>query len=381
MAKSARRSAKGKAPAASPAASSGASTPNSQSGPLPPFTLAPECLTPFLKLLSSNEVYLVHIDISALELKKQTFIIPAVTNIIIIALIALRVYMGRTMYPAILATVLGFTSSMNIDTSSLSWPELANLILRRALPVLFDYFLVITFLPWPIRFFNGPIQWRRRIGFRSQEIIVRRSQPTISQNLERNRWVREDEEMRDKIVAAVTPDRLLKTGYLLVDADWDLDYPAMIKAHELVNGTNDSMSRTSDSLPLDEFRTAVLVNTDNDGWIIWHVGDENTEEGRTRSKQRDQILAFKEKLTDMGHEELFFRWVELIQYESTQPGGFTAERQASAMVQAKQLFEDAGVDFTRFWQEVGGMEGFGDGDGDADADADVDVDAYADQLD
>lgn len=161
--------------------------------------------------------------------------------------------------------------------------------------------------------------------------------------------------MRDKIVAAVTPERLKKTGYLLVDADWDLDYDAMIRAHDLVDRT-----RKDNGVPLDEFRTAVLVNTDADGWLIWRVGDEDTPEGRARSVQRDQILAFKDKLTDMGKEDLFFRWVELIQYESTLPGGFTPDRQRSAMVQAKQLFEDEGVDFTRFWREVGGMEGMPD---------------------
>ncbi|KAL4978228.1 hypothetical protein BDW66DRAFT_130575 [Aspergillus desertorum] len=370
MAKPARRSAKGKAPATS-THSPGSSTPISQSGPLPPFMLAPECLAPFLKLLSPREVYLIHIDSSAVDLKKQAFVISAITNVLIIALIAYRVYVGRTMYPELLATVFGLTDSTNLDTSSLSFTELATLILRRALPVLFDYFLVVTFLPWLLQFCSGPFQWRRRIGFRNAEIIVRRSQPSLSATLDRNCWIREDEEMRDKIVAAVTPDRLAKTGYLLVDADWDLEYEAMIKAHELTDSTNPN------SLPLDEFRTAVLVNTDSEGWIIWRVGDENTEEGRTRSKQRDQILAFKDKLTAMGQEELFFRWVELIQYESTQPGGFTPERQASAMMQAKQLFLDAGVDFTRFWQEVGGMEGFGDANGEEV----VDVDRHADQLD
>jgi hypothetical protein len=104
----------------------------------------------------------------------------------------------------------------------------------------------------------------------------------------------------------------------------------------------------------------VLVNTDADGWLIWRVEDEDTAEARTRSAQSDQILAFKDKLTAMGKEDLFFRWVELIQYESTQPGGFTPERQRSAMLQAKELFEKENVDFARFWQEVGGMEGFAD---------------------
>ncbi|KKK24009.1 hypothetical protein P175DRAFT_0500300 [Aspergillus ochraceoroseus IBT 24754] len=355
MAKSARRSAKGKAPVISSVSSSGASTPSSQSGPLPPFTIAPHSLTPFLDLLSPEGVYLVHIDTTTLEVKKQSFIVPSIINVFIIALLAVRIYMGRKVYPALLATVIGLTSSMNVDTAAMSWEEIGKITLRRAGPVIFDYFLVTLFLSWPIRFYYGPVKWRRKIGFRNHEIIVRCSQSRLSNSLERNRWIRENEEMRDKIVAAVTPDRIRKTGYLLVDADWDLDYNAMIMAHQLVDSTRDGSG-----LPLDEFRTAVLVNTDTDGWLIWHVGDENTEEGRTRSKQRDQILAFKEKLTEMGKEELFFRWVELIQYESTRPGGFTPERQESAMIQAKQLFEEADVDFARFWQEVGGMEGFAD---------------------
>jgi hypothetical protein len=144
----------------------------------------------------------------------------------------------------------------------------------------------------------------------------------------------------------------------------------MIKAHALV--TPPSQKDSTPALPLDEFRTAVLVNTDTDGWLIWRVGDEDTPEGRTRTKQRDQIIAFKDKLSDMGHEDLFFRWVELIQYESTRPGGFTAERQQAAMVQAKALFEEAGVDFATFWAEVGGMEGFGDTEGEGEADWGVD---------
>ncbi|KAL3464426.1 hypothetical protein BJX64DRAFT_254982 [Aspergillus heterothallicus] len=370
MAKSARRSAKGKSPAASPLSSSGSSTPSSQSGPLPPFVVAPASLKPIVPLLSEDEVYLIHIDNSALDLKKQTFIIPAITNAAIAALLAYRIYAGRTLYPALIATVIGIANPLTVDASTLPWPQLASLIVRRTIPVILDYFLFVTFVPWLINFFRGPLKWRRAVGFQNQEIIVRRSQPALSKPLQRNRWIRENDEMRDKIVAAVTPDRLTKTGYLLVDADWALDYPAMIKAHSLVNPS----TRETTPLSLDEFRTAVIVNTDTDGWLIWHVGDEDSAEGRTRTKQRDQIIAFKEKLADMGHEDLFFRWVELIQYESTQPGGFTAERQQAAMVQAKTLFEEAGVDFAKFWAEVGGMEGFGEEDAEGQGEADWGVD-------
>ena len=354
MVKSAKKSGKGKASASPAISSSGTSTPTSDSaaGPLPPFSKAPEYLKPVLEPLSPKEVYLVHIDTSPEELKRQSFVVPVFINVVITSIIVARVYFGLYVYPGMMAAVVGLTSSMSVDTTTLTSAEMALVILRRLLTVVIDYSLLSLFLAWPIRFILGPVKWRRAIGFLPSEIIVRRSQSSISKNLVRNRWIREDEAVRDKIVAQVTPERLQKTGYLLVDADWDLDYGAMIRAHELV-----ARPRKDGGVSFDEFRTAVLVNTDADGWLIWRVDDEDSAAGKEESAQRDQILAFKDKLTDMGKEDLFFRWVEIIQYESTQPGGFTPERQRSAMVQAKQLFEKENVDFSRFWREVGGMEG------------------------
>ena len=353
MAKSARRAGKGKAPVTPSASSSAVSTPISENGPLPPFTQIPESLASFVEPLSPQEVYLIHIDSSPHELKKQTFIVPAVMNVIITIIIAARVYMVRFFYPALLATVLGLASPTTLDTSTMSWMEIAKAILFRTGNVVLDYFLVLVFLPWPIRFILGPVNWRRSIGFRGHEIIIRRSQRIWSKHLVRNHWIRDDEGNRDKIVAAVTPERTQKPGYMLVDADWDLDYDAMIRAHELVDP-----ARKGKAMPLREFRTAVLVNTDANGWLIWHVGDEDSSEASGGSEQRDQILLFREKLAAMGKEDLFFRWVEIIQFESSQEGGFTLERQQSAMVQAKKLFEDGGVDFGSLWRDVGGLEGF-----------------------
>lgn len=307
-------------------------------------------MQPFVEPLSPDEVYLVHIDITAEELKRQTFTVPFIVNLIIGAVIGLRVYMGISTYPALVATLIGLQSSMTVDTAATPWTEAAQIVLKRTGTLALDYLLVTMFLSWPINFIKGPVRWRRAVGFREREIIVRRSHRSWSKNLERNKWIREDEARRDKIVAAVTPERVGKTGYLLVDEDWNLDYAAMVRAHALVDRT-----RRGDGVQLDEFRTAVLVNTDADGWLIWRVGDENTPAGQERSVQRDQIIAFKEKLTEMGKEDLFLRWVELIQWESSQPGGFTAERQRSAMLQAKQMFEDENVDFSRFWDDMGGM--------------------------
>ncbi|GKZ29244.1 hypothetical protein AbraIFM66950_003858 [Aspergillus brasiliensis] len=362
MAKSARRGPKGKASVTPSAASSGTSTPSSQAGPIPPFVRAPESLKPLLESLSPREVYLIHVDTCPVDIKKQTFIVPCVINVIVVVLLALRIYMVRNMYPAMIAALIGMNNSMSVDTSTMDWAEVFLVALRRIGNVLFDYFLLTIFLAWPIRFLFGGVRWRRNIGFRPHEIIVRRSQPDMTQGLKRDRWIREDEETRDKIIAAVTPERIRKTGYLLIDQDFDLEYDAMIKAHEMVDNP-----KSDDKVSMDDFRTAVLVNTDAHGWLIWHVGDENEKispdtsnipADPARSAQRDQILVFKDKLTAMGKEDLFYRWVELVQYESTQPGGFTPERQQSAMLQVKQLFEENDVDFSQFWEDVGGLEEF-----------------------
>lgn len=342
MTKSSRR----KTPRSTPG-SSGTSTP--VTGPIPPFNKIPTILNPFVEPLAPEEVYLVHIDTTATDLKWQTFIVPTVVNAVVAIVIALRVYMGFSTYPAMLMMLLGMESSLSVDTATTPWTEIAKIILKRTGAILIDYFLVTLFLSWPFHFVLGPVRWRRAVGFRDREIIVRRSHRNWSRKLERNKWMRDNEAMRDKIVAAVTPERVGKTGYLLVDEDWNLDYRAMVRAHALVD-----LTRKGEGVQLDEFRTAVLVHTDADGWLIWRVEDENTPQ---RSAQRDQILAFKEKLTGMGKEDLFFRWVELVQWESSQPGGFTPERQRSAMLQAKQMFEEENVEFSDFWEDLGGMDG------------------------
>lgn len=156
MAKSARKTSKAKAsPVMQSTTSSGASTPASESGPLPPFTQIPESLVSFVEPLSPNEVYLIHIDNSAHDLKKQTFIVPAIMNIVIAALLAARIYMVRYFYPALLATFVGLTSSTTLDTTDMTYIDMGKVIIYRTANVVLDYFLVIIFLPWPIRFVLG----------------------------------------------------------------------------------------------------------------------------------------------------------------------------------------------------------------------------------
>lgn len=127
---------------------------------------------------------------------------------------------------------------------------------------------------------------------------------------------------------------------------WDLDWMVMTLATQMVD---------LKEIPMDEFKTTVLVCSEEYGWLVFEAHDASgslqEEEGRLK------IVAFKDELTAMGKENLFFRWIELIQYESSQPGGFTAERQVDTMRKAKSMFESQGVDFEKFWEKVGGMKG------------------------
>ncbi|OAX81992.1 hypothetical protein ACJ72_03668 [Emergomyces africanus] len=319
------------------------------STPPAPFTQIPKSLTPFLASLSPKHVYLIHLDTHPRKQKREIFLLPLFLNIAILSIIFLRVYTGYSTYIDILALMLGRESPARVDTSTASWKYLFTILLRRTLTFFIDYLLLTILLPWPVRFILGPAHWRRKVGFQIPEVVVRKSRASWSDGLQPPAWIREDDEtIKTKVIPAITPQRLLKTGYLLIDADWDLDFTAMVKAHELV---------ADGSLKFDDFKTAVLVHGGgeegaDDGlqWLIWRVGAENDGGPGTGAGE-------SEKLASMGKEDLFFRWVELIQYESTQPGGFTPERQRKTMKETQQLFEDQGVDFEKFWADIGGMEG------------------------
>jgi hypothetical protein len=133
---------------------------------------------------------------------------------------------------------------------------------------------------------------------------------------------------------------------LMLNNDWDLDWKTMVHATKLVD---------KKSVALEDIKTTILVNHENFGWLALETasagGSAKEEEGRRK------IIAFKDELTALGKENLFFRWIELIQFESTQPGGFGPEQQQRAMAKAKVLFEAQGVDFDKFWDKIGGLQG------------------------
>jgi hypothetical protein len=46
----------------------------------------------------------------------------------------------------------------------------------------------------------------------------------------------------------------------------------------------------------------------------------------------------------------------MVQYETTQPGGFGPERQLEAAQKVRDLFKENDLDFDEFWKETVGSE-------------------------
>jgi len=336
-----------------------------------PFSLASKNLTPFFGTLDKSKVYIVHLDTLPSEFKRKIFAVPILMNLVIAALLLWRAYATYPTYLDMLFAVLGQnTNAVVTDADSKPWLGLMYIVLRRTLTILIDFVLVRFILPWPVSFFfeapANPISWRRNVPFQNTEIIVRASRKWGTEDL--NEGVSQGEQnpfFRVRIMPAIDKTYVReKTGYLMMGKDWDLDFASMILAHRLVK---------EGKMTLDDFQKTVLVHSEDNGWMYWpvHHLDEGSED-----EARKKILAFKvsfnfvaqfytadvdklqDRLTMLGKENVFFRWIELIQYETTQPGGFTPKRQADAVKKARQLFEEQGIDFEEFLASVGGVEAF-----------------------
>ncbi len=332
--------------------------PQQRKGPPPPFELPPEDLSSqFLSTLPKDHVYLVHVDTTPSTLKRQVFLVPVCMNIILSIVLVWRLYFAIPMYFDLVIGTLGYHSTTSVDVQASTRSELFNITISRTLTLLGDYMLFTLLGSWPWRFvfgvagtrYSGPLKWRMKLGFQDKEVIVRQSRIWDKSLLPD--WTIDDElTLKHKIMPALERKYLEKTGYLLEDKNWSLDFQAITDAHSLI---------AAKKLEFNDFDNAVLVfyppsNGPQGGWMTWCVSKEDQPQ---TTAQRDNLVRFKDKLTATGHEDLFYRWVELVQYESNSPGGFTQGRQAAAMREAKRMFQEKGIDFAKFWQEVGGMEG------------------------
>ena len=336
---------------------------NAKSTPPSPYSIPPPSLASFLSTLNPAHVYITHIDTHPWIFKRRIFIIPIVMNIVIAILLFFRLRSAVPTYVSIALATLGVDNDARVDYYGTPWPPLIRIALKRTAMFMLDFCLARFAVPWPVDFFISsgnvvsPFEWRRKIGFQDREVVVRVSR--IWDTMLPKNWLAEEADddgtvYREHIMPGI--DRAYvreKTGYLMLNKSWDLDFRSMVLAHSLVAAGECTTS---------DFEKTVIAYSEDFGWLIWPVwrldeGGGGGAEDSVQDEGRQKIVALKEKLTAMGKENLFFRWVELLQYETSQPGGFTEERQLETLRKAKKVFEDQGVDFDRLWDEIGGPRG------------------------
>ncbi|KAI9798184.1 MAG: hypothetical protein M1833_004933 [Piccolia ochrophora] len=346
-----------------PASSAPKPSPPHNASPPAPFTLLPPALEPLVSTLTPGKIYIIHADAHPLEFKRRIFAVPFITNVMLSAVLLYRAYTIVPVYLSIANTTFGGAAAS--DASQLTWTQLFIVIGKRFAMFAFDYALLALLFPWPRAFFFdgggdgggggsgsgiSPFIWRWRLGgFRATEAVVRVSRRAWDEAVDpATLGDAGNAAMRDRILPAVEEAWMRsRTGYMMLGADWDLDFGVMARAQGLVD---------DGTLAWGDLKKTVVLHARACGWCAWEVWRLD-EEGTGGEAGRKKIVAFKDRLTQMGKESLFFRWIELVQYESTQPGGFTPQRQAAAMAQVRELFERQGVNFEDFWRDMGGMEG------------------------
>lgn len=329
---------------------SAAATKRSSDDPPAPFKRVPEVLEPFTKGMSKKHVYVSHIDGKPAEFKRNIFLVPVLMNIVVALAFVARMYYILPYYFDIFVRPMAQDPSTFLSATTSTWTEFSWEIAKRGLNLFIEFLLFVFVWPWPVEFVAGqthgsPVKWRWAIGFREKEIYVRRSRDwhkVLGDIL--------DDKDSNKIFVAYTKQATSpmlqeqKTGYLLMNNHWDLDWKLMVRAHKMVD---------KKEAALDAFKNVIMVHHRDLGWLIYDLKlGASTEE----EKKRRQVFAFRDALTAMGKDDLFYRWVEIVQFEATQPGGFGPEKQELAAKKIRELFEGQGVDFDALWKETVGED-------------------------
>lgn len=326
------------------------------SEPPQPFKRAPEALAPFLSTLSPKHVYITHIDNKPTDFKRKIFLIPVVINLAIAVLAVLRIRYIAPWYFQLVTSALGHDNETTLHPATLTWALIAKAALRRAVTFSLDFLLFVFVWPWPVEFclalsHGNPVRWRWNVGFRDREIYVRRSRAAWDVGIAKKVLAGEGDVQAKGLllnnVAAATSPMLIneKTGYLTMNGEWDLDWAAMVRATRLVDDK---------TIALDAFKLVVVLYHEAYGWVAL---DLKTSETAQDDERRNQVFAFRDALAAVGKEDLFYRWIEIVQFESTQPGGFGPEKQVTVAKKIRDLFAEQGIDFDAFWKESVGSDG------------------------
>lgn len=321
--------------------------------PPAPFKQPPDVLKPFIDQLYTKNVYITHIDSKPADFKRKIFLVPVAMNLAVVALFIWRMYYIVPWYFKLVVSGFGHPNETTFPVEDSTWMDLGIEIVKRGLTMFIDFILVIFVWPWPLEFVAGitygnPTKWRWNVGFRDKEIYVRRSREWQDVLGDIFKDEKSNKILTAYIQQATSP--LLqeqKTGYLLMNGQWNLDWDAMVHAHSLV----DKMD-----IALEAFRNVVLVHHQDYGWLCYDI---KTSVAAGEDEKRRKVFMFRDALAAMGKENLFYRWVETVQYESNSPGGFGPEKQEAAAKKIREMFQKEGVDFDELWKDTMGTAGMG----------------------
>lgn len=314
-----------------------------------PFAKAPPAIEPLLDQLDPAKVYITHIDRFPVDAKKQIFLIPVLLNAAIALLLLWRIRYAVPTYYTLIQTFLGYTTEATVDVENTTRREQFAVLFKRFAMFFID-FLVFRFMgPWPLTFFfeqpANPVTWRLALGFKQEEAVVRVSRHWSAEDLMQG--VKQGEEspfFKTRILPAIDKQFMRsKTGYLMMNQSWDLDFQSMLDAHILAK---------DDKLNLKHIDKLILVNMESVGWLAWRWETDND----VIEDRRKKLVAFKEVLTKMGKESLFFRWMEIVEQERDADGSFSAGKQQRVMERVKAAFEKECIDFEELSQGIGGFQ-------------------------
>lgn len=238
-----------------------------------------------------------------------------------------------------------------MDTDSTTRSEQVAVLGWRVGMFVLDFMLFRLLGPWPLTFFlegpSNPVLWRWSLGFRKEEVVIRASRNWGAKDLMEG--VKQGDAnafWKTKVLPAVSAEESRKTGYLMLGANWDLDFAGMVDAHTLVN---------RGEVKVEDLDCLVLVHMEGQGWVSWRW----RETGDYVEDRRQQVVRFKEVLTKMGKESLFWKWTEIVEEERDGDGGFSAKGQENVARRVREEFGKVGVDFDDVVKGIGGLEEVG----------------------
>lgn len=311
----------------------------------------------------------MHLEQTPPALRRQAFIVPVLLNLIITAGLCLRLYYAVPVYLEQLVTILGYETSWTVKPKGLAWGDLMYILAYRTMLLTFDYAIFGLLGRWPYEFlfgnkygrYMGCAGWKWEVGFnRSKEPVVRRGRTwdiPIFQDEEQRKnqgkpetsWTKEEElAVYTKCTDALRRTQTSKNALSLLDRDWDLDYNAMVDTTELVDQAK---------INLEDIDHVALVPW-QDQWYSWYPHRVKTADGHVEPvEEKDERLeSFKKHLIGLNCEDVFYRWIEIVQYETSQPARFTATKREEAEQELRRMLRSRKKNDEAFIQAVGGLQ-------------------------